>query len=373
MMKRKIYLCFSLLAVGLASTAQVKMEKDYDESFPVEEGNKVEISNKYGEVIIQTWDETQVRIVAKIIAQGRNQDVVNKNMNRVNLDMRKLGQLITVDTEIEKRGGTFTEVFKDVEEYSRSLFGNKKLSVDLQVWLPENIDLSINNKYGDIYIAKHSAELDITLAHGDLRVDRIEGKLDFEHSFGKANFNYINRGRMVLRGSETTVEEGNSFSFQSSSSEINLFNTHYVKLNSRNDKVTVSQINELYGSGKFTEIDADRIMRNVDLNLEFGEISLKQIEQKFKNISITSKATDIMITLNQASYIDASIRGAEDKMIVPNAMLSLSRNFNDEDNTVTLFGMVGPTQDFQSKLTVDSDRGDVIISIKDTPVFTDRR
>ena len=372
-MKRKIFLGCSLLAIGLFAGAQVTMEKDYDETFSVSQGNKVEISNKYGEVIIQTWTEPQVRIKGTIEAQGRNQDVVNKNMNRVRLEMRKIGQIISVETEIEKRGGTFTEVFNDVGEYSRSLFGNKKIAVNLEIWLPQDIDLSIINKYGDIYLASLDGEVDVTLAHGDLRADRLEGRLDMEHSFGKADFNFVNRGRFTLRGSETTIEEGSSFSFQSSSSEINLYNVHYVKLNSRNDRVKADQINELVGTGKFTEIEGQRVTRNVDLNLEFGEITLSQIEKKFKNISISSRATDIHLTLNQASYIDAEIRGDEAKMVVPNSMMALSRNFNEEDETVTLSGMLGPPQNYQSDLKIDSERGAVIISIKDTPVFTDRR
>lgn len=372
-MKKKLVLGFSLLLAVWAGHSQVRMEQDYDETFKIEPGNKVEINNKYGEVIIQTWGENQVRIVAKIIAQGRNQEQVNKTMDRVRLDMRKVGHLVSVDTEIEKRGGTFTEVFNDVEEYSRALFGNKKLTVNMEIWLPQDVDLSITNKYGDVYLAGLSGELDITLAHGDLRADRIEGRLEMEHSFGKADFNFVNRGRFILRGSETTIEEGSSFSFQSSSSEINLFNTHYVKLNSRNDKIKVSQVNELVGTGKFTDVTAEKVMRKVDLNLEFGEINLSQLDQKFRSILLKTVSTDINLTLNQASYIEAVIRGAEDKMIVPNSMLSLSRDFNKENGTVTLTGDVGPTQDFKSQLNIDSERGNLIISIKDTPVFTDRR
>ena len=81
--------------------------------------------------------------------------------------MRKIGQLIIVDTEIEKRSGTLSELFKDVEDYSKALFGSQKLTVNIEIWLPENIDLSINNKYGDIYLVRLSGEVDITLAHGD--------------------------------------------------------------------------------------------------------------------------------------------------------------------------------------------------------------
>lgn len=373
-MNKKIYLGFSLLLFAAVAISQVRMEKSCGETFEVTENSKVEINNKYGEVIVQTWDSPQVKIAGKLIANGRNEDVVNKTLRRVNVDIRQIGDLISVDTDIEKRGGTFTELFGEVEEYSRNLFGNnKKLTVNIEVWLPKNIDMSITNKYGDVYLATLSGEIDLTLGHGDLKADRIEGRLDMEHSYGKATFNFVNRGRFNLRGTETTIEEGSSYSFQSSSSEIELYNSHYVKLNSRNDKVKIRSINEIVGIGRFTDLNAEGIVRNVDLKFDFGEINLSNIEAKFKTISLETKSTDVNLTLNQASYIDAEIKGDENKMIVPNSMLSLSRAFDEETEMVVLSGMVGPTQSHQSSLKVNSSGGDLIISIKDIPVFSDRR
>lgn len=373
MRAKKIYLYCSLLIAGIVGSAQVRMEKDFNESFNILPGNKVEVANKYGEVIIRTWQEDRVRIVAKVTANGRNQESVNKTMNRVEVKMRKIGTVVTILTEIERGGGTFKDLLGDVEDYSKSIFGNQKLTVDMEIWLPEDVDLSIDNKYGDVYLGSLMGEVDITLAHGDLTGNRIEGRLEMEHSFGKANFDYVNRGRFTLRGADVTIDEGSSFSFQSSSSEINLYNIHYVKLDSRNDKIKAGNVHEIVGMGRFTDLEAERITRNVDVKFEFGEIWLSQIDRKFQMINLVGKSTDINLVLNQASYIQANIHGDEDKMIVPNSMLSLKRDFNEEDGTVRLTGMVGPTQDYTSTLNLEADGGDVIISIKETPIFTDRR
>jgi len=60
-------------------------------------------------------------------------------------------------------------------------------------------------------------------------------------------------------------------------------------------------------------------------------------------------------------------------MIVPNSMMSLSRDFNAETGLVTLTGMVGYSNEIKSILNLDAAGGNVIISIKETPIFTDRR
>jgi len=369
---RRLLVC-SIFISALTGVGQVKMEKDFNESFDVAEGNKVEVSNKYGEVIIRVWKESRVKISALVIAQGRNQEVVSKTMSRVNVRMRKVGQLVTADTEIEQGGGSFKDFLGGVEDYSKALFGKQKLTVNYEIWLPENIDLSIGNKYGDVYLASLTGGVELTLAHGDLRANRIEGRLDMEHSFGKSSFDYVSRGKFTLRGVEMTVDEGGSLSLKSSTSEINLNNTYYVKLDARNDKIKASEVKEVVGVGRFTSLDAERIGKKIDLKFNFGEISLSQIEPKFKSINLEGYSTDINLVLNQVSYISASIQGDEDKMIVPNSMMSLSRDFDEEEGVVTLTGMLGPANEFRSSLVVKSEKGDVIIAIKETPIFTDRR
>ncbi|MCP4460054.1 MAG: hypothetical protein GY816_18825 [Cytophagales bacterium] len=369
---KTLLFCSAIILTQLGF-AQVKMEKDFQESFDVTTENKIEISNKYGEVIIRVWDESTVKITALVIAQGRSQDAVNKTMDRVDVSMRKIGQLVTADTNIERGGGSFKEIIGGVEDYSKALFGSQKLTVNYAIWMPKNIDLSINNKYGDVYMASLSGDVEVTLAHGDLKANGIEDHLDLEHSFGKSSFDYVHRGRFTMRGADIQIDEGGSLSFRSSSSDINLVNTHYVKLDSRNDKIIATDINELVGVGRFTDLQAERVIKNVNLKFSFGEISLSQINPKFKAISLTGTSTDINLVLNQASYIQASIKGDEDKMIVPNSMMSLSRDFDEEEGIVTLTGMVGYSNEFESQLTLDAEKGDVIISIKETAVFTDRR
>jgi len=308
----------------------------------------------------------------RVTAEGKTQELVNKTMSRVNVALRKVGILVTGDTQIQSNTSGVA-ILNDVEDYSKAIFGKQKLTVNYEVWIPENIDLSVNNKFGDVYMASLSGQIDVTLAHGDFKGNRFSGRLDMDHSYGNSTFDYINRGRFVLRGAEITIEEGSSFSFQSSSSTIRLYNVHYAKLDSRNDKVFAVNVNELVGLGRFTNLQGERLSKTVDLNFNYGEINLSQIDQKFKSIQIIGKSTDVNLILNPASYISASVKGLEEKMIVPNSMMSLTRVYNEETKMVTLTGMVGYSNDFKSVLTIDAEGGDVVIAIKETPIFTDRR
>jgi hypothetical protein len=364
----KIFLlCSSLIVNGLYG--QVRLEKDYAESFPMEEGQKISLSNKYGEVIVHVWNENRVKVNAVVEAEGKSREVVDKIMDKVRVAMRKSDHLLSIETLITTSSG-FGDVLGD---YSRRLLGKQRLSVNYELWMPHDLHLSLNNRYGNIYLASLSGPVEITLAHGDLRGNNLEGRLDVEHSFGKASFDYVSEGRFVLKGVRLEIEEGGSLDFMSSSSEVSLKKVDHMKINSRSDDFTLTDIGELSGTGRFTEIDAQGIAETVMLDFEYGEIRLSRLSPQFVTVDLKGKSTDIDLVLNQSSYIRADISGDERKMIVPNSMMSLTRNFDEEEGIVNLKGMVGYTQDYQSILDIDADGGDLVIAIRETEIFTDRR
>ncbi len=58
-----------------------------------------------------------------------------------------------------------------------------------------------------------------------------------------------------------------------------------------------------------TELSTKAFTVAIDLEFNFGEVSLSQIEKNFKSIKLAGSSTDINLVLNQASYINAQISG----------------------------------------------------------------
>src|SRR5690606_38915963 len=126
-----------LLVLGMTSlvSGQVRQERDYYKVFQVPEDGKVEIINKYGEVIVRTWDSDSVRFDVLVRAEGRNSDAVNKSMQRVEVKFRKVGSVISAVTEVSSGGGFFGNVMKEVE----GVMGSNKLQINYEIWIPQGV------------------------------------------------------------------------------------------------------------------------------------------------------------------------------------------------------------------------------------------
>ena len=374
MKSKHIYsLLVGLLLVGVLHGQVVTLEKAYDRSFAYEDGVKVLITNKYGEIIVNTWYKDSVRVKVQLEASGKNQDAVNKVMRRIDIDLRKIGDRVTAETAVQDRGGGILGDFaRDVSDYSKSLFSsNNKFTANYEVWLPSSAEIEIDNRYGDIYLSTLEGPVKIDLAHGDLRADRIESEINLTHSFGKARFDYVNRGRISLRGVEMSVDEATQLGFESSSSEIELDWCQDLQFDSRNDNFNIGKANNVIGKGSFTNITVSQLEERGRLDFRYGDILLNYVDQEFKELTVSGKSTDISLVLDQASYLKTRVTGKEDAMILPNSMLTLQRELQEND-MVSLEGMVGNTNEVISEVTVLSDGGELIVAIQDTPIFTSK-
>ena len=353
------------LVLGGTLTSQVRQERDFNQVFPSSADDKVEVINKYGEVIVRTWDLDSVRFDVIVRAEGKNSDVVNKSMQRVDVRFRKVGSIISAVTEVAKGRGFFNSVMSEVE----GVVGNNKLKIDYQIWMPKGVLLSVENKFGDVYLSDLDGEVDLDVSHGDIKAGDLTKTLSIKHSFGKASFGKVSESILTLRGSEIAFEEAETLNFESGSSEIRIDKVNTVQFNSRNDKIRLLDVEEVICEGSFTDITIDRLRGSSRLDFSYGDIYLSRIDKDFSQLDISGKSTDINLILNQASYIKAAIKGPEDRMILPNSMLLLTKE-QFEDGIISLTGDVGNTNIDHSQLMVDAEGGELIVSIKETSLFT---
>ncbi len=365
---------YMLLITTLLSAQNVRIEKSFDQSFYIGEQARLDITNKYGEVIVHTWYNDSIRIKVEVIAEGKSQDIVNKEMRRVDVDLRKIGTIVSGATKFDqgKSRGILADLVDQVTDYSKSVIGGNRVSVDYEIWVPEEVDISIDNKFGDIYLSTLAGVVSIDLSHGDLRGNKISNELMLKHSFGKHTFDYIDDGNLTLRGIDSKISGGGKLDFESSSSEISLGVVKEVHMISRNDKYFMDEVTDLIGEGTFTDLNLDYAAEDIRLDFDYGDIFLSRINKDFGKIEINGKSCDINMILDQASYINTSIVGGpEDQMYLPNSMLVLKKEILEE-GIISLNGFVGNTNTTHSRLDIKSDGGELIISIKETDIFTNR-
>lgn len=249
--------------------------KTFSKSFSLSGGDKVSLSNRYGPVVIKTWDKKEIKVDVDIKAYSNKEDEAQTLLNEAEIEASKVGDQVSFSTRIgEGKNQSYGTSIRNGKTLWR-----REVKVSYVVYLPASSALTIANQYGPIEIGNHSGDISIKLQYGNLTA----GKLS-------SNNNYIS----VQYGKTTVQEIGQAVIKQQYGSGVTIGTVNgNLELNAQYAAVTISAvkgnatIKQQYGSG--LNVGA---VENLDLNAQYANVTLGNvngnavIKQQYNSITI---------------------------------------------------------------------------------------
>ena len=206
---------------------------------------------------------------------------------------------------IESESGRIASELKSI---SRTISGsNKRIEINYMVYLPAHMDVVLNNKFGDIYMDDLDGQVDITLSNGVLKANRLKGNASISLSFGNGMIKSLGSANLKLSYSDMVLNEVSQLDLSSKSSKLNVDSVNVLKIDSRRDKLYFTHVEYLYGKGNFTQIWVYDLMRESDLYLKYGELTIEHVMPGFNKIYVKSDYTDMTLYYDKAVSLDFDI------------------------------------------------------------------
>ncbi|MEW6687176.1 MAG: PDZ domain-containing protein [Candidatus Edwardsbacteria bacterium] len=170
-------------------SAQTIFAKEIVEKFqtiqPFKPGRTFELKNKVGEVSINSWDKSQVKIEALKTAQSKE-------------------ILSEIKIKIESKD---TSALQIITEYPKeSELNNAQVSYN--IWLPNQANLEIEEGVGDVTVRKIEGKVRVKCGTGDVSFQEVEGRMGVELGVGDIEVVWSSP-EMIIKDSEFTVGVGN--------------------------------------------------------------------------------------------------------------------------------------------------------------------
>jgi len=341
---------------------ETKLSKSIDKTFEVSDGLNLDITNKYGNVIIDTWPRNEVSLKIEIIAFGKDGNTAEKLMDRVEFDFKQANDFLEVESVFDRKKSFFKDLVNAVGDYSASLLSKHKLQVNYELNIPESTaSISIDNRFGDIHLGDVSGRLNIKLSHGNLRANKIEDYSRVNVNYGKAKIKEVNEVNISLKGAELNLEYAMKLNLQSSSSTIVIEKVSTADIESTNDKIEIHEVNDISGSANFTEMSIYFLSEICKLHQSYGELTIKNIPDSFRSIRLDGKSTDYKLKFSQNTSFETRIYAREDKLIIAEYPGQREkRNLDDKSKFVQITGYFGAEQS-ERNLKIDAQGGEVKI------------
>lgn len=246
------------IAMLLAVTALSgqKAEKEIQKDFAFNNGFLLSIDNKYGSIEVLNWDKKSVSVHIKITAKSSTQQKAEELIEKVNIDITEEKNAAYFDTEFDLKG----------------LNGKSDIKIEYLVNAPKELNVSLEQKYGNIYIQELTGEADVEVKYGNLEAGTlIQAKSDGWNSIEVAygNGSIVNAGLISakVKYGELSIEDSKSLSIESAYSKVYLGAVKALSIESKYDKVKI-----------------DELMGEVSIESAYTQVNLGNINADFKSI-----------------------------------------------------------------------------------------
>jgi hypothetical protein len=252
----------------------VEKTKSYSKSYSIDGNDVINIDNKYGKVIVNTWTKNEVKVDVQIVVGANDEDKVQKMLDAVTIRDNKDGSGVSFRTSINQGDSD-----DNGSGIWGSLFGKKnsvrKMEINYTVYMPAKNPLNVSNKYGSTELPDLSGKLNISNSYGSLRAKALT------HPASQIRVRYGSATIETLTGSDLDVAYGS----------LSLGDC---------DKINADVS---YGSAKI-----GKITTSGNINVKFsGALNIGEVDKNVKSLSVNSSYSSVKLGISDAQNADFDI------------------------------------------------------------------
>lgn len=288
------------VTLGYNLSAQETVSKTIDKTLLVEYNSEFNIENKYGDIIINGWEQNTIQVKMDVKVNNKKEENATDLLNRIEPHITVIGNIVSLKTEIlPKKGNSFSRYFNKANPIDSDK-GN--VEVNYIIYVPKTIAINITNKYGDIIIEDFSEKVTANLQHGDMWVSQNINSLKVDVKFGKLKAKDVLFADFTLKNAKLDLKSSEDLKLNSSGSTIKVEQIGSLEMVSSKDDIKIDTIGEIKGESKFSTIIIDNINNYIDLKLKVTDFNVLKINKLAAIIRLEQESSDIDIDITGLSF-----------------------------------------------------------------------
>lgn len=344
-----------VLGIVLSGILQpAALAQDYSDTrserkvFPVSRDHTLEIHNKYGKIEMVNWEKDSVVVEVDIHLTESSSSKLRKLKESVNVEFTGAHNYIIVKSAFGEGG----RIASELKSVGHTITGsNKHVEINYTVHLPGYLDVVLSNKFGDIYLDELSGQVEIDLSNGVLKANSLAGQSSITLSFANGMVETLGSTSMRLIYSDLTAGDVGQLDIDSKSSRITADSINVLKINSRRDKFHLQRVEYLYGKSNFTQVRVYDFLRECDLFMKYGKLTIEHVNPGFSKIYVESDFTDVSLYFDEASTFSFDILHHEKALLrLAGDLAGAEESPNGKEHLRTM----GSKGDGGSKVTIDA-------------------
>ena len=345
-------LIFLALVLGTTVSAQDHTDqRSVSKQFPATRETTLDVQNKYGKIQVVTWEKDSVAVEVEILLTESSASKLRKLKDDISIDFTGTNNYIIAKSKFKSESGRIASELKSV---TTTISGsNKHVEINYTVSIPDYLDVVLSNKFGDIYMDDLKGKVDIELSNGVLKASRLEGNTNIGLSFANGMIKSLGSCTMKLAYSDLALGEVGQLDLTSKSSKLNADSVNVLNINSRRDKLYFQRVEYLYGNGNFSQVWVYDFLRESDVYMKYGKLTIEHVIPDFSKIYVESDYTDISLFFdNQSAFAFDILHHEKSVLTLPEELINAQETFDGKEHFRTT-GTLG-SESGAGKVTIDA-------------------
>lgn len=335
-----VFLWLALLFPGLAVAGNTLEKPSYTltvtKKFTVNNGARLDVSNKYGKVIMHTWDKNVIQAVITITANGSNDDDARSLASKVNIQASQSGNTVSLTTKYDaSASGSFWK------QFFGGTGGSPKdyIHIDYEISLPRSLaNMDISNNYGDVAGDGLTGNLNLAMNYGNFHLSGIGGKLQVNVNYCDGTLSDINGGVIHANYSDFKLDRVSNLEIHSNYSDYRIASGGSLNFNANYGGLVADNLDQFHSKSNYTDFKIGTLSGDSRMSLTYGNANIKTLGSGFAGLDIQATYGDVSVGIPQGMALRLDIHLIHGDIHTGSVALDQVEK-SDEHGTSTLKGV----------------------------------
>jgi hypothetical protein len=348
--KSVMFFLISLFIISSTISAQ-EISKEFHKEYAA--GTKsLEISNRYGDVVIESWNKDQIVIDVKVKVEMPNHDKAQRLLDLIDVQFSESSDAISAKTVID-------------DKFNFTGWGDsRKFSIDYNIKMPVGTNLTLSNKYGNTEIDELHNLINLDIKYGNITAGKLtRGNIKplnkITIAYGKGTIDevgWLDLNERYVGSME--IAKSQAILLDSKYSKLILGETSSIVGESKYDNIKIETIKNLVLENGYTEVNIGELTNKLTYNGSYGSFSIDRIPEGFESLDVETHYMGVKLGIEEsASYkLDAKVSYGGLKYNEDNFK---NQRRIVENNSHEVSGTVGKEDNPKSRVNVIASYGSV--------------
>jgi len=301
--KFKVLLLLLLPVWACAHNRDIEFKRTVVKEFSVNNNARLDVFNKYGKIVVHTWNKNQVKATIVITGFGKNTTEAQEIANSVDIQTNAGSGSVRLQTSYSSAGSGRWFPWGDKRN------SKDYVNIDYELYVPRSLGmLTLENNFGDVITDQLPFAAKMSLNYCFYAIKEVAKTLEM-------SLNYCEKGRIDKAGdlvihanySDLHCEAAGKVDVRSNYSDYTLGSLGSLTARSNYSDYKVQQLGSIDATSNYSDIVISQLRDRADLKLVYSDFKAEDVSDAFKGGEVSLTYSDLELGLSPKCALQIAV------------------------------------------------------------------